>query len=157
MTAVYVDGLNNLQTVFDGISEDWNAGRYQPVLNTIMADMETSHAEYFQQQRSPGGSAWPALAPRTIKEKGHSRILYRTGRLMESLTRRTTDSIRESYDELRNHGISFGTSVEYATFHQEGTRRMPQREHVGTNDDQLTKICELVADRAVAILEAHYG
>lgn len=157
MTVIYVDGLDGLQTVFDGISQDWNDGRFMGVLDTIMVDMERSHEEYFNRQGTPVGEAWPALSPRTIKEKGHSRILYRTGRLMESLSKTTSDSIRDKYDEIKNHGISFGTSVEYAMFHQEGTKHMPQREHVGTNDDQLNKICDMVADRAVEILKEHYG
>ncbi len=156
MTQIVVNGYEGLQGVWESISSDWNSARFSGVLDEIISVLEMSHQTYYQNQTTPGGDTWPALAPRTVKEKGHSRILYRTGKMMESLATTTSDSYRDKWDETKNHGISFGTSVEYAMFHQEGTEHIPQREHVGTNERQLEHLLDLIADEAVRVLAEHY-
>lgn len=153
---IVLEKLEDLQTVFDGIASDWNDARFMPVLEIITGMFETSHFSYFADRKSPGGEPWAALAPRTVQAKGHSRQLYLTGRLMESLANTTSDSYRDAWDETKNHGVSFGTQVEYAIFHQDGTEHIPQREHVGTNETQLEAILDLVADESVRILREHY-
>lgn len=67
----------------------------------------------FQTQGGQGGSPWPRLSPNTIagRRKGSSRILQDTGRLKTSFTHRVS-----------GRGVSVGTNVEYAPFHQFGTK-----------------------------------
>lgn len=157
MSQIVVNGYEGLQSVWNEITTDWNSAKFAGVIDEIESVLEIAHQGYYQNQTNPVGEGWPALSPITVKQKGHSRILYRTGRMMESLATKTKDSVREKWDETKNHGISFGTDVPYAVFHQDGTADIPQREHVGMNDRLLGNILELIADEAVRILAEHYG
>jgi phage gpG-like protein len=73
-----------------------------------------------------GEGAWPALAESTIarKESGGWPMdpLVRTGDLKDSLT-----NPGRAADTGPAHMI-YGTDVDYALFHQEGTSRMPARQ-----------------------------
>lgn len=73
-----------------------------------------------------GQGAWPPLAETTLAEKERggwpADPLIRTGDLKASLV----DPGRAS-DKGPRHMI-YGTDVEYAWFHQTGTRKMPQRQ-----------------------------
>jgi len=67
----------------------------------------------FQSQGGQGGTPWPRLSPNTIAARrgGSSQILQDTGRLKSSFTH-----------TLTGRGVSVGTNVEYASFHQFGTK-----------------------------------
>lgn len=74
---------------------------------------------------------WAPLSPRTLLEKarrgfGGKPIMRRTDRLYRSLTLgvRTSDSVVE----VTPTSLRFGTSVEYAGFHQRGGRHLPRRQ-----------------------------
>lgn len=79
-----------------------------------------------EQWDTQGQGAWPPLADSTIAEKERggwpSDPLIRTGDLKASLT----DPGRAADSGPRH--LIYGTDVEYALFHQEGTSRMPQRQ-----------------------------
>lgn len=75
---------------------------------------------------SQGQGAWPGLAESTIarKEAGGwpADPLVRTGDLRASLV----DPGRAA--DAGPRSMTYGTNVDYALFHQEGTSRMPQRQ-----------------------------
>ena len=70
--------------------------------------------------------------------------------MFESLAGPSADAIRET----THRGLIFGTSTPYAMFHQKGTSNIPQREHVGINEEILDKIVEAVAAQAVEAMKA---
>jgi len=130
---------------------------YQADLGLMQNDLEEYHAGWFANEHSPSGSTWPPLSPNTKKRvgiEGPDKILVDTGKLRASLTGRSSDSIREIVSEGLNHGLSFGTSVEYSIYHQTGVpeNNLPQREHIGINDEILDDFAERIADRTVAIV-----
>jgi phage gpG-like protein len=72
--------------------------------------------------RASGGGA--PLAESTVASRGSSHpILDLTGELRSSLTGRGPNNTFLATDDF----LLFGTSVEYAGFHQAGTSRMPRR------------------------------
>jgi phage gpG-like protein len=71
---------------------------------------------------SAGHGAWPSLAESTIRQKGHGDILVDSGELRRSLT----DPGRAMQKSART--MSYGTDVDYARYHQEGTPKMPMRQ-----------------------------
>jgi phage gpG-like protein len=72
---------------------------------------------------SAGHGKWPPLDPHTVAQKGSWRILRRTDALYRSLT-----AARASYqvDERSRSVLTFGTTVPYAGYHDQG-RGVPQR------------------------------
>jgi phage gpG-like protein len=77
-----------------------------------------------------GIPTWPALSPayeawKSVHFPGKP-ILQRTGRLMDSLTSQTEDTI---YDVSPTQ-LVVGTAVEYSSYHQDGGQVLPQRVHV---------------------------
>lgn len=75
---------------------------------------------------SRGYGEWPALAASTLAQKAAHGFpldpLVRTGALRDSLT----DPGTAGKDRGPQH-FSWGTDVEYAEYHQDGTDKMPQR------------------------------
>lgn len=131
------------------VEERLNNADYEQTLQPFLATLEQTHSAQFRSQQDSGGNAWAPLAPSTIARKGHSRILFESGDLQTSLTSGGSDAIREVFDR----GLIFGTSTEYAIFHQEGTSRMPARPPVGIQTQTLDEMVNAVADAAVEQLK----
>jgi len=145
--------LDEFTGYFQEMADNFNKyADYQEFLESYVIELRSFHDDYWANQEDPTGKNWAPLSPKTIAKKGHSTILVDTERLWRSLTESTIDSICEVIDEGMNHGISFGTSVPYSIFHQEGTERMPARPHVGINNDKVDDLTERTADRTVEIV-----
>lgn len=149
---VQLDGLEQFDDYFEQMADNFNVDAdYEGLLGLFLLEMEEHHAQWFAGQHAPGGSSWPALAPATVKRKGHSTILVDTGRLKQSF-QGGSDAFRKIIGEGLNHGLSYGTMVPYSIYHQDGMGHLPQREHVGINNEILSDMTERVADRTVAIV-----
>ncbi len=135
--------------VFVEIEQALKNADYSGVMTDAIEPLEAGEKTAFDGRKTPGGTPWAPNAPSTIKRKGHGIQLFETGRLGSSLFGRTSDSIRDVYP----HGLTFGTGVPYSIFNQEGTRRIPQREHVGMGEVTCQKIVDLVADQAVEFMK----
>ncbi len=144
MTEV-LESIDELQGVFDDVAADFSDTDFSPILDDWLIRMEDLHSQYFQSEVGPSGDAWQELAQATIDRKGHDAILIDSGKLSESLIGGTSDAIRDVFDEGAMAGLSFGTSVEYAIFHQEGLG-VPQREHVGLSEPVVDVLAEEAAD-----------
>ena len=99
-------------------------------------------ANTFQKSASPTGEKWEDLDPKTVKKrkKNSDKPLLDSTRLSRSL-------LNASYGA---RSIKFGTNVEYAGFHQFGTRRIPARPFMPiTAQGELTMAgpAKLVFDR----------
>lgn len=70
----------------------------------------------FMMEKDPWGRPWKPLKPATIERKRSSKILRDTGRLWQSFTWR-----------VEGDTLHFGTNVEYAPYHQFGTKHIPRR------------------------------
>lgn len=138
----------DLQRVLEGIASDFEDLSYLDVLNDTHKQLEAEHRAMFSQNRSPGGEPWQPLAPATVKRKGHATILVETGALRHSLLSRNQYSIRETVIEGRSQGIVFGTSRPFASIHQYGTERVPQRQHVGVNEQFVGVFAKRIAEAA---------
>ena len=150
--AEQLDDLRFLGGVFAEIEQQFNDADYTQLLAQTILDLETAHADYFAEEKSPAGEAWKPLAPLTVAKKGHDTILFEHGPMPDSLIGTTSDSIREVVSEPPNHSLSFGTSDEKSPFHQFGTSRIPIREHVGVNEPFCDQLAEKTADATVALL-----
>jgi phage gpG-like protein len=99
--------LRNLEPLWD---------RFEPILAQVEEEQFSTH----------GQGAWPPLAQSTLEQKSRhgwpSDPLVRTGSLKESLT---NPGAAGDKGPMR---FSYGTDVEYARYHQEGTTKMPQRQ-----------------------------
>ena len=139
---------------FQEIENAFKAADYEPVLRKFLGVLEEAHREYFARQAGPSGADWPDLAPATIVRKGHSRILFETGKLSGSLGGRSSGAVRET----THRGAIFGTSVPYSIFHQQARGflfggNLPQREHVGMTEQTLDVLLQAVADQTVEFLK----
>jgi len=142
--------IDEFATVIDGIGQQVSAMDYSETLGDFLPTIAEQHAEMFGGEHDSNGSPWAQLAPSTVARKGHSRILFETGALMESLVSvGGENNIAESFPR----GLVFGTSDEKALFHQNGTSRMPARPPVGLSEETLDKLVDRVADATVEKLK----
>jgi phage gpG-like protein len=90
-------------------------------IGQLLFDLER---EQFSSEGGRASGGWAALADSTVRSRGSSGpILKSSGALEASLTGRGGDNTFRASDEF----LLFGSSVDYAGFHQTGTSRMPQR------------------------------
>lgn len=89
---------------------------------------------------SQGGAGahgrWAALK----KPRLGGRILVKTRRLKDSLTKRGSENFVRGRQSARGFKIDFGTRVPYAEFHQEGSGRLPQRRIFDPKTSSLNRI-----------------
>jgi phage gpG-like protein len=149
---------DELQEVYDALAEDIDTLDYHDWMVDRLVKMAELHSGFFRSQSGPDGQPWAKNAPRTIKQKGHSRILrghpsnnYRLSRsLTERATGTTGDAIREIAQTDTAAYMSFGTAVEYSAIHDTnhtlGNAFVPARRHVGLTDQHVNELVDSLAD-----------
>jgi len=133
---VYADVEADINAAGQFATEDWDG------TTDLLTD---THQEYFDLDIGPDGKAWPALSPKTVAAKGHSGILEDTLGLRESLETGGVDNV----DNRSETELEWGTLNDKSGYHQFGTANIPQREHVGLNEDKADEVAEIVADTVV--------
>lgn len=146
---IILDDPAQLGGVFLDVDQAYQNADYSSLFKAETGRLEKSHEQLFASEHSPAGEPWAELSPFTVRKKGHDVILHETGRLGASLFSRTADSIRD----IGARFLAFGTSVFYSMFHTTGTSRMPRREHVGMNMEQVDGLANRVADDLVRQLK----
>lgn len=105
-----------------------NVGDMTPAMNEIGMELEGRISARFEAERDPSGQAWKPWATSTAKaypKSGNKRILDRTSDMLRSLNYQADrDSVT----------VSFG--VDYAIYHEFGTKRMPRRGLVMEDPDE---------------------
>lgn len=147
------EGYGDLQAVYDGVAEQIGGDLdYLPWADEITQQIEATNRANFAAGEGPAGP-WPDLSPVTIARKGHNTKLVDSHDLMRSLTE-AGQGVSEAFSEPGQGGVSRGTDVDYARFHQEGTRRMPARPPVGMRASEVDTAGESLADEVVRQLKA---
>lgn len=148
-----IDGLSAvLGDVFDSIAIQFQEVEYTEPLSDAIKTLEQQHEVMYANGQDSNGDAWAPLAPSTIAKKGHDTILVDKKKMRASLVSETGDSIRDIVSEGRIAGAVFGTDLEYAGFHVEGTARMPARPPVGISEETIETVTNKVADHTVAAI-----
>jgi len=99
-----------------------------PAYAAIVADMMESIEKNFDTEGKHASGGWPELAESTRLQKDAAgwspgTILRATNDLFNSLTQEGD----ENMVLILGEGLTFGSSVPYGGFHQQGTRKMPMR------------------------------
>lgn len=152
-TTVVTIEFEELEDAIQDIEKSVYDMEYTDLFYGIIAELEDLHREYFYQEASPDGDNWPPLAPATIASKGHSNILYASGRLNESLAFTSADSIRRIEVVRGMSALIFGTSVPYSVHHQFGTKVLPIREHIGITAEKADELAASVIEYTVGRLQ----
>lgn len=148
---VVLNGMAELQDYVAGYGERFLGLRFEPYLRDVMVDLEQLHRQRFAAEQTPDGSPWPELSPATVERKGHDKILWETGRLLDSLGIETADSVREVVEEPAGVGLTYGTSVPYGRYHQLG-EGVPLRVFFGVTEDEIKSMAERAGEHAAASL-----
>jgi hypothetical protein len=94
--------------------------RPRPVLDALADELVEREARAFA---TNGFGRWGALAPATVRAKGHGRVLVDTGGLLRQLTSRTAVRVTGS-------SVEVSTNHAGAYFNRVGARGMPKRDAV---------------------------
>lgn len=94
--------------------------RPRPVLDALADELVDRERRAFA---TSGFGRWGALAPATVRAKGHGRILVDTGGLLRQLASRTSVQVTSS-------SVEIATNHPGAYFNRVGARGMPKRDAV---------------------------
>lgn len=141
--------VDNIGELFADLNQAVQDADYSETLEAFMPRMAEQEAGMFAGEFDSNLEPWAPLKPSTIKRKGHDRILVESGDLRKSLV---SVGGPGNISEVAPKGMLFGTDVEYASFLQEGTSRMPARPPVGISVETLDKLCDAVADATIEML-----
>lgn len=120
--------------VFQRMAE--RMGDAEPGMEIIGETVQTSIQDNFEVGGRP--SAWKPLSAKTIKAKGHDRILIDEGfhgGLLGSI-----------HWEASPNEVAIGTNKAYAPTHNEGLDNMPQREFLLVQDEDWPEIRKQLRD-----------
>jgi phage gpG-like protein len=136
--SVTVDGQKQFSGAVDAIAK--GISDFRPVWPEIELAFFRLELEQFNSEGSRGGSRWKPLSEkyRKWKERHYpgKPILQRSGRLLRSLSViGGGDSIREQ-EPL---SLTLGSRVPYATYHQRGAGKLPQRPPMQIQRDDYGK------------------
>jgi len=108
---------------------------FRPPLEVSKLLIVGATRQNFNQGRDPEGVPWLPLKRPRRRSKGGDLPLRDTGKLRASVTggARTVERITDTE-------LIFGTNLEYAGFHQFGTRFIPKREFLGFNAPLINDI-----------------
>jgi phage gpG-like protein len=126
---VKVTGLESTRRAFNNLAEKINNPDdklMKRIGDTLLEDTD-------RRFKTRGYGTWPEDSPETVKRKGHGNVLIKTGAMMSStkITRQgNTVKLTVPYGGKKR-------SPDVPEYHQEGTRRMPQRKIVAVTT-QLT-------------------
>lgn len=108
---------------------EMRADNVTPVFEWAKNELERSNRANFAANGLPAGRAWRPLDAEYGSWKSErfpgAGMLVRSGKLFRSLT-----DLKGAGNVIRPRSAEFGTTVEYAKFHQQGTRHMPKRQIV---------------------------
>ena len=141
-----------LESVYGEMQKDWELADYTELLGNFQTVLEGEHASYFDNEAGPEG-AWKPLAQSTVNAKGHDKRLFEGGDLRDSLISPGGDAIRDVFNTGTVQGMVFGTSDHKSIFHQNGTKTIPKRVHVGMTEPVLDEFVDELANQAVEQLK----
>lgn len=102
-----------------------------PAFEEIADNFLLNEERQFSTQGSYASGRWAPLAPSTVTGKAKAgldpRTLHATRTLRNSLSRQGAPG---NVREIKSDEMFVGTSVEYARYHQMGTKHMPRRRPV---------------------------
>lgn len=106
-----------------------------PVWASFGEVLQESHAFRWGVEVGPDMDPWEALSLRTIRRKGHDRILYKEGDLLRGLV--TNPAPLQ---------LEFGISDWKAPIHHGGTDDIPARPLVGISPDDAAALLDILED-----------
>ena len=119
-----LEGANEVERLLSDLEERF--GNLQPVFGSIIHDFWQVEAEQFESEGGLSGG-WVELSPAYAKWKAQhapdAPILVLSGRLRESLTGETDDTVLNVEDDT----LEIGSRAPTAVLHQTGTSKMPAR------------------------------
>ena len=138
--SVQIQGTGEAASIVEGID-------FSHLLNDFRYDLANEKSVAFATQSTPAGQEWASLAKTTQRRKALSPILVRTGALRASLVE--VDG-PENIDEASSRQLVYGTAIDYATFHETGTKFIPARPVIGMSTATLNQLETQVADAIAA-------
>lgn len=130
---------------------------FKPALTKCNEQIEQGIQDNFINSRTAQGTPWaPRKQSRQILslKQGPSYELSNpplilSSRLMQSATNSESP---DAVVEIHDRGLTRGTDVEYAHFHSEGTKKMPQREFMDVPESYLAECDEIIADFGLEVI-----
>lgn len=121
---------------------------WRPALKRCELAVIADTKENFAGGHDPDGNTWPPLKrPRSSNRSKGSRglPLRDKGLLAASLSARGAGN----HEVLTESRLEWGTNLHYASFHQEGTKNIPQRRFEGWNPSLVEECDVILADFAI--------
>lgn len=138
--------LEQLPTWAKGLADDVLHASLERPLKACAATISAATKGYLQSSRGPDGQPWaPLKHPRHGKRhKGSSaKPLLDSGLLRASASAKGA----AGHVEVISAGtLTYGTNLDYASFHQFGTRTIPARPFQGVGPDLQETLDNIVAD-----------
>jgi phage gpG-like protein len=145
-----IDTLGEQAVARDLLRFGHNAADVRPAMVQVLDLLRRAERRQFDSQGAYGSEGWPPLASSTVERKRREgldpRILHATRRLRDSLTEAGHG---EQIAIARHDGLDFGTTVEYARYHQHGTSRAPQRRVVQLPESDRREVVRIVQRHVV--------
>lgn len=138
--------LDQLGRYFAGLDGELRKLDFTPAWKIVRVLVSSETKLNFARGQTPDGTPWAPLKRPSKRRGGKSaKPLRDKGLLMASVSGAGAGHV----EETSKTAFVFGTNLDYADFHQSGTRRIPRREFLGLTPKMIERIAGMVADVAV--------
>jgi phage gpG-like protein len=138
-----VDNVAVIDRAFSRFGD--NVRDLRPVWDDVAKEFYRIEDEQFATEGAHSGNAWKPLSAKYEKWKESKipaqMILEWDGTLKRSLT---GPSSKGSIREETENELALGSSIHYARYHQQGTRKMPRRPPIDLNEGDKRRITKAI-------------
>jgi len=138
MGAVVNINLSEIKKLADKLNSFCLSGEQkESLLHDIGVEVREQTLDRFDFETDPDGNPWKKLVDATVKYKNKyfdGGILEREGHLKNTI----------SFNVNGEESVLVGSPMEYAGFHQEGTRKLPARPFLGMGTDNIDDLQNLI-------------
>ncbi len=128
---------------------------FGPILRAVAVSLQAFSKERFDTATDPWGQPWKPLKKPSKKRGGASaKPLRDTGLLMGSLTARSGQGHTEEYGPT---SLVWGSALDRAGWHNEGTRTIPARPFLDVSPQLEERLARLVGNLVVEQLTKALG
>lgn len=123
---------------------------YNPLFDQLAQAVRAETFQGFQREVDPDGVPWKPLKRPRRNSKGRDRILQDKGFMRSSVTAK---GARNSFERREHMAMEMGTNIDYAVYHQYGTRFIPVRQFLGVSAALADRMREIAGDWVQEIIE----
>lgn len=138
-----IAGEKQIVRRFEGFQA--NLDDLTPAFKEILKSFYAGEKKQFESEGGWGSGGWMPLSPSYAAQKDPAlKIMESSKDLMEALTGAVPANVQGNVEIIESNMLIMGTDIDYAIYHQTGTRKMPIRKPIEIPEAERKKWTSII-------------